>query len=139
MSVEPASGEGMEAVFAVRVSEQNNNAAREVRLLVNNEMDGRHACYVYYDRRQDSFLLVNDSGDGSTRLSQGVAATIENSQCVLQGRKSTAQLSGHELVLHFAITFKPSFLGNQAVYVYAEDAAGARLELQPRGQWLIDQ
>ena len=123
----------MEAVFA-----ENNAAAKEVRLLLNNEMDGRQACYVYYDRRQDSFRLVNDSGDGSTQLPRGESATVENSQCVLLGRESTAHVSGHELFLPFAFHFKPSFLGNKSVYIYAEDAAGSRLDLRARGQWLVD-
>jgi len=101
-----------------------------VNLLVNNFIDGRQACYLAYAAATNSLLLVDDSGDaggpfaGSMTLN-GSAATIQNSQCSVNGTGSSAVKNGNNLTLTLNITFKSPFAGNHIVWVAGRDAAGA--------------
>jgi hypothetical protein len=59
-------------------------------LLVNDFLDGRNACYLACVASTNSLLLVDDGGDAGGPfadiiLLNGGAATIQNSQCSVNG------------------------------------------------------
>jgi len=100
-----------------------------VNLLVNNFIDGRQACYLAYVASTNSLLLVDDGGDAGGPFAggvvlNGVAATIQNSQCSVNRVGSSAAKSGNTLTLMLNITFKSPFAGNRIVWVAGRDAAG---------------
>jgi hypothetical protein len=138
ISVNPKSGTGSQQLFTVVYSHTGGAAQiTSARILFNREIDGRNACYVYYDRPSASFLLVNDSGEGTNRLPLGSALHIENSQCDLDGSASGTSDNGNEVSIRLSLKFKKSFAGEKNTYLYAVDASGKSTGFQGRGTWKI--
>jgi hypothetical protein len=113
-----------------------------VNVLVNNFIDGRHACYLAYVAASNTLYLVNDAGDaggpfaGSLVLN-GSPGTIQNSQCGISGTGSSASL-GNTLMLTLNITFKAAFAGNRIVWAAGRDAAGGNnTDWQAVGTWTV--
>ena len=91
-------------------------------VLINNFIDGRHACYVAYvpsAATTGTLFLVDDAGDAGGPF-QGMAipssSSVQNSQCIITGAGSSASASGNTLTLTLAISFNPSFAGNRVIY-----------------------
>jgi len=100
-----------------------------VNLLVNNFIDGRNACYLAYAASTNSLLLVDDGGDAGgpfagTMVLNGAVATMQNSQCSVNGGESSAVKSGGTLVLTMNIMFQTALDGNRIVWVAGRDGAG---------------
>jgi len=99
-----------------------------VNVLVSNFIDGRQACYLAYVASTNTLLLVDDGGDaggpfaGSMALNGG-AATIQNSQCSVNGLGSVAAKGGNTLTLILNVTFQAAFAGNRIVWAAGRDAA----------------
>jgi len=110
-----------------------------VNLLVNNFIDGRSACYLAYVASTNSLLLVDDGGDAGGPFAggvvlNGVAATIQNSQCSVNRVGSSAAKSGNTLTLMLNITFQSPFAGNRIVWVAGRDqASGNNTDWQAMG------
>ena len=138
MSIVPTSGSGSSQVFTASYSRPDDMAqAATTRLLINHDPDGRMACYVYFDRASNSFLLVNDAGDKTTRIARGAAAHLENSQCDLDGSASSVEASGNQLTMRVSLAFKHPFSGKMNVYLYSDDTGGKSTGFQKAGTWLI--
>jgi hypothetical protein len=97
-------------------------------ILTDSYLDGVGACYVAYvptSATTGYLYLVDDAGDGGyasgspALLSSG--GTLHNSQCRISTAGSSASASGNTLTLNLAITFSPSFAGNQIFYVAARN------------------
>jgi len=100
-----------------------------VNLLVNDFIDGRHACYLAYVASSNSLLLVDDAGDAGGRFAgslvlNGSAGTIQNSQCSISGTGSSARQSSNTLILTLNVTFTPASAGDRIVWVAGRDAQG---------------
>ncbi|MEZ5354863.1 MAG: hypothetical protein R2762_19690 [Bryobacteraceae bacterium] len=106
-------------------------------LLINNAIDGRHACYLAYVRADNNMVLVNDAGDagGPYAGSQPIpgAAPIANSQCSLDTAASTVFASGNTLILNLRLTFSGAFRGNRIVYAAARGGAAGNSGWQAAG------
>ena len=97
-------------------------------VLVNNFIDGRHACYLAYVAASNTLYLVDDAGDAGGPFAEylvlnGAAGTIENSQCSVSGTGSSVS-PGYTLMLTLNITFQPAFAGNRIIWAAGRDAAG---------------
>ena len=67
-----------------------------------------------------------------------MAGTLQNSQCsVTLGSSTTVARVGNVLSWRLAMTFKPTFRGTKAVYMYADNGRGATSGLQLRGVWTV--
>ena len=138
MSIAPASGSGSRQVFTASYAPADGAASiATARVMVNHHPDGRRSCYVYYDRLSKSFLLVNDSGNGSKRIALGAAGHLENGQCDLDGGASSIAETEHQLTVRIAIAFKPGLKGKMNLYVYSDDNTGASTGLKKAGAWVI--
>jgi hypothetical protein len=137
VTVNPPGGRGSDAVVTIAYSSGAASPAHELRILVNSIVDGRNACYVYYDRATNTFALVKDGGSETTSLPVGHPGLIENSQCSLDGAKSSVQVDANTAKLQVGLQFKPSFAGKKNIYAYVEDASGSNTGLQPRGTWIV--
>jgi hypothetical protein len=135
VTVEPAAGHGGEATFHAIAS--GGAAIREVRLLVNAFVDGRNACYVYYNANANSFALVNDSGAGSSSLAAGQPGSIENSQCILDGSGTKTTTAGARVDVALKLRFKPEFKGDKKIFALLEDANGRSTQLVQKGTWTV--
>jgi hypothetical protein len=94
-------------------------------ILVNNFLDGRHACYLAYSRPSNTLLLVNDAGNaGGPFAGTGVldnAGSIGNSQCTVTWSRSAVSQSGTNLSLSLNIAFSAAFAGNKVIYMAARN------------------
>jgi len=102
-----------------------------VNVLINNFLDGRHACYFAYSRPQNVLYLVNDTG---TALLTGNSTA--NGQCAVTQSAPAAGL-GNTLTLTLSLTFTASFSGNKIVYMAARDIAQNNSGWQALGTWQV--
>ena len=135
-SVEPAAGVGNEGILRVQYPVAAGQTIREARVLLNFQLDGRNACYVYYTRAENAFLLIDDSGMKPNKAAAG-ATVIENSQCSLDISRSSARAESNGVTLNLALKFKPAFAGGKQVFLYAETSDGANTGLILRGSWNV--
>jgi hypothetical protein len=135
-SVEPAAGVGNDGILRVRYPVAEGQTIREARILLNFELDGRNACYVYYTAAENAFLLIDDSGMKSNKAGSG-ATVIENSQCALDISRSSGRAENSGVDLTLALKFKPAFAGGKQVFLYAETSGGANTGLILRGSWNV--
>jgi len=112
----PASGSGGAQSFTFQFSDPSRyQNLGVVNVLINNFLDGRHACYLAYVVASTTLVLVDDAGDaggpyaGSVAL--GSSGTIQNSQCAVG--LTSALGSGATLTLVLNVTFKAGFGGNR--------------------------
>lgn len=83
------------------------------------------SCHGFYDRPSNTIYLYND---GLTALvgpvTPGVAGTIQNSQCSINGAASSVSASGNDVVLNLNITRQGSYLGGfKSLYMWITDNA----------------
>jgi len=106
-----------------------------VDILVNNFLDGRHACYLAYIVAQNTLVLVDDGGDAggpyAGNVALGNSAPIQNSQCSVT--LVSAVGSGNNLTLVLTIAWTAGFAGDKIVYMSAGDVAGNNSGWQPLG------
>ena len=137
-SVRPVSGSGSHQVFQVTFSDPKGVAdLQSVRVLVNDYRDGDKACFVYYDRPRNAFLLVHDSGQGSDRMEVGTTGSLDNNQCRLDGFGSSARAAGNSVTIRLNLTFHPKFYGEKQIFLASETAAGGTSSLETRGKWRV--
>lgn len=98
---------------------------KDLRVLINTDVDGRKACYIYFDPAANLLSLTKDAGEGAEHIPIGAAASLSNSQCRLDSNASSFSKSGNTHTLTLGLAFLPSFTGDKNVYLYAETAAGA--------------
>ncbi len=97
-------------------------------MLINNALDGRSACYLAFDHQSKILYLVNDAGTTITGMpfdSQGRGSgVLTNSQCSVDGTKTSVQSYGTQATLNIGLTFMASFGGNKVIYFAARDKEG---------------
>jgi ABC-type arginine/histidine transport system permease subunit len=137
-SVNPAFGSGASQTFAFVFSDTaayQNLSVLDV--LINNFLDGRHACYLAYVLSSNTLVLVDDDGDAGGPYAGSVALgsqmVIQNSQCAVG--LTSAIGSGNTLTVTLSMTFKSAFAGNRIVYMAAQDNSGANSGWQALGTW----
>ena len=99
-------------------------------MLINNAIDGRHACYLAYAAASNALYLVDDAGDGGGPFAGGIVVngsggSMQKSQCIVNGTGTTVTPTAGGLTLAVNVTFTSAFTGNRIVYVAGRDAAGA--------------
>jgi len=97
-----------------------------VNVLVNNFLDGRHACYLAYVVATNSLVLVDDAGDAG-----GPYAGAQNSQCAVSLVSATG--AGDTLTLVLTITWTTSFAGDKIIHMAARDIAQNNSGWHPLG------
>jgi hypothetical protein len=142
--VMPGAGSGPSQTFTFAYSDsagaQNLGV---VNVLINNALDGRHACYIAFvpsGANSGSVFLVDDAGDAGGPY-QGMTlpgtGSVQNSQCSIDGSASFAASSGNVLSLTLAIMFSPGFAGNSILYLSARDTASNNSGWQALGTWSV--
>src|SRR5207244_613980 len=114
-SVSPSSGNTTNATLTAVYSDTAGYASLDnVYLLVNAGLSGSSACWVTYQRAGNNLMLMNDFGNGwMGPIAAGSGATLQNSQCVLNGSGSSAVGSGNSLSFTVSLSFKPAFAGHK--------------------------
>jgi hypothetical protein len=139
VSVTPTSGAGVAQTFSFTYSDANGAAdLASVHALVHNQIDGHSACYAYYVPAANQLFLFKDVwGQLLGPLTPGVAGTIQNSQCSINGAGASVSVSGNNLTLTFPVTFSQSFAGPRNLYGYAADQAGLTSGWYTLGAWTV--
>lgn len=138
-SVSPASGSGASQTFSATFSDPYGNAdLLSGVLLINSSTSQAAACEVTYGRLQNRFFLENDAGTGlvSGSLTPGVAGTLSNSQCTLNGAGSSVTFSGNIVKFSIPVTFSGSFTGSKNLYLQAVSLENRSSGFKQFGTWL---
>ena len=130
VSVSPASGTpGSQPLTFVFTDPSGYAYLQVLDVLINNALDGRHACYVAFlptGPTAGTVFLVEDAGDAGGPY-QGLtlpgSGTVSNGQCTIKGVGSSVTSGSNNLTLALAMTFGSSFAGNKIVYLAARDTA----------------
>jgi len=107
-------------------------------ILINNFIDGRHACYLAYARPLNVLYLVNDTGDALLPgQSLATSGSLSNSQCTVSWASAAANAAGTNLALTLTIAFNALFGGNRVFHLAARDTTEAdNTGWQAMGTWL---
>jgi hypothetical protein len=70
-------------------------------------------------------------------MTLGASATLQNSQCVVNGASSSAAWSGDDLILKLSLTFEPAFAGAKYIFGYAFTVGGLVSGWQTLGVWTV--
>src|SRR5262249_959507 len=118
VSVMPSSGTNSSATYTFTFSDPRGYQDLGVlNVLVNNALDGGHACYLAYVVASNSLFLIDDAGDAGGPY----AANLQNSQCAVSVVSATG--TGNNFVLVLSITWTTAFAGDKVIYTAARDAA----------------
>ncbi|HYW47779.1 MAG TPA: hypothetical protein VE959_33230 [Bryobacteraceae bacterium] len=132
VSVSPAGGNTSSQTFTfVYTDPRGFQDLGVLNILVNNFLDGRHACYLAYVVPSNTLVLVDDAGDAAGPY----AAGIQNSQCAVT--LVSAVGSGNNLTLTLTIGFTAAFAGDKIVQVAARDVSQNNSGWQPLGVWRV--
>jgi len=135
----PASGNTAAQSFTFTFSDSAGyQSLSVVNVLINNFLDGRHACFLAYSVPSTSLYLVDDGGDAGGPFAGGVVlgnpgTAIQNSQCSVNLTSATG--SGNTLTLVLNIAFNAAFAGNKIQYLAARDNSGGNTDWQGMGVW----
>jgi len=144
-SANPAAGSGLSQTLTFTFSDTGGwQSLTVVDVLINNVLDGRHACYVALvpsGATSGSLYLVDDAGEAGGPF-QGMvlpsgSGSIGNGQCSISGAGSSVSGSGNNLTLTLAVTFNSSFAGNKLFYLAARDQAANNSGWQAMGTWAV--
>lgn len=138
-AMSPQRGSGTGEVFRFWFADFDGHQDLEIlNILVNDWLDGRHACYIAYVRSLNGVYLVNDAGDAlSPILFLGSGGSVQNSQCRVSASGATAGGSGPTFTLQLPLVFASTFSGNRVFYLAARDRAGHNSGWQAMGTWTV--
>ncbi len=99
--------------------------------------DNANSCYVSYTPENNQLHLTNDEGTLWLKpaLTPGVAATVSNSQCTVNGASSSVSMVGNNLTLNVSVTFTKALVGYQSVFLYAGGLSGQNSTWIKKGTW----
>ncbi len=138
VSLDPATGQGGAENFTLTVSHSSGvREIKTVRLLINEDVDGRNACYVFFTPSDRLLALAGDEGAGATNAEIGADKVIENKQCRVNCKTSSATEAGSTLTLTVSLAFRPSFAGPRRLFGYLDDNSGATTNFQNLGSWTV--
>jgi YD repeat-containing protein len=141
ISTLPTSGNTSTQSFTFTFSDSAGYQNRSVvNVIINNFLDGRHACYLAYSFSASTLYLVDDAGDAGGPFAGGVvlgnpSTAISNSQCSVNLTSATG--NGNNLTLVLNIAFKAAFGGNKIQYLAARDNSGGNTDWQGMGVWQV--
>lgn len=135
----PASGNGGVGTFTFQFTSVNGHRDLGVlNILLNDFLDGRHACYLAYVPALRVLYMVNDEGNALLPgLPLGSGGTLGNSQCTVFGAGSSAEHIGHNITLRLAMSFNPAFAGNRIWYLAARDVLENTSGWHAMGTWSV--
>lgn len=96
-----------------------------------------NSCHGFYDRPTNALYLYNDALTALTGpITPGAAATLQNSQCLIEGATSSIAASGTDIILTLGLTRKSTLAATaQKLFVWITDSAGLGTGWVPASQW----
>jgi len=138
VAVSPSSGSGFGHAFSFVFSDPNGYASLTgVHAVVNSSLSATNACWIYYDTAGKMLWLSSNDTSTWSNVAVGTNATIQNSQCSINGSGISVTGSGNYLTLTVPITFSSSFAGTRYVYASATDMGGTASSYIQSGSWVV--
>ncbi|HXE62220.1 MAG TPA: hypothetical protein VN519_01700 [Bryobacteraceae bacterium] len=149
VTLNPTSGAGSSAQFVITWQDGDNpTPVSNLNILIASQMDGRHACWIYWDRAAAPGLyLASDDGASWTGFSTGKlfpdVHPVSNSQCTIDAANviynddppvAGGNHLGHKSLL-IPISFAPGFAGPKTTFVRAANVVGVDTGYQSLGTW----
>jgi hypothetical protein len=132
ISITPSAGSGIVQTFSLAYTTPIISASvafYQTKLKVG-------SCLVYYNDASNALWLMNDAGTswlGPVGLGQ--TGSLQNNQCLVDGRGSSRSGSGDSRTLNVALTFQPSFAGVKSIALEKFD--GIRDSWGGGGIWTV--
>jgi hypothetical protein len=138
VSVTPASGTGLQQLFAFQVSDAAGYTnISGVLILIGPALSPTNSCYISYNSANNSVSLASDVGTWLTPVALGNSATTENSRCQITPATSSAVGSGTVLTFTLDVRFKSASLGLNQIFLYASDFQGQATGWLNKGSWNV--
>jgi hypothetical protein len=138
VSLNPSAGTGSRQVFAGVYGEPTGAANLSwVQMLISGNGSAAGACYVHYQVSTNTLFLFNDTVTGGSGIAPGSGGTASNSQCALNGNKSSVIVSGNSLTLALDLSFKSGFSGAKSVFMQALDNQQELVPWKQMGSWTV--
>ena len=104
-------------------------------ILINDALDGRNACYMGYDHKNNLLYLLNDGGTALlAAITPGVGTASQgNSQCTIYASGSSAIGSGTDYKLKVSVLFSSTFRGYRTVFGATQTESGRNTGWQAIG------
>ncbi|MDQ6701083.1 MAG: Ig-like domain-containing protein, partial [Acidobacteriota bacterium] len=136
-SVAPNGGAGTSSNFVFKYSSVNSYSyLNVVYALINGSLSATGGCVSYYLPASKALYLYNDAGTAVTGpLTPGLAGTLSNGQCTIDGPTSSAVGAGNTLSLTLSVAFSSSFKGLQTLFGYAADNSNLNSGWRTLGSW----
>ena len=140
-SVSPNPASGPNQTFALNYSAHNGRGYTDLNMVFV-RFNGLNAitngCEVLYYLPLNRLYLVNDAGTAfEGGPIPGTAGTLGNSQCTVNGARSSVSGSNQTLTLNLSVSATGAFTGSQPVYLGVIDSEGTKSGWQQRGTWNI--
>lgn len=127
----PNAGSGSSHTFTfVALGKGGNSNPKSLNILINDSVDGRHACWIYAD--DFTVTLASDDATIWTPVDWG---TYGNSQCAISGT-TVARTTG-SFIITTQITFSLAFKGTKTIYLHTANDEGGDSGYQPQGAWTV--
>ena len=139
VSITPSEGTGSKLDFTATFSDAKGAANITLAgVLINEQLTRENSCYVMFLPPYKGLRLVKDTGSEAFPLDFDGKSSVENSQCTVYAKGSSAVRKGNELTVKGSIEFKPKFHGNKEIYLYAENTEGGKTTMTPaKGAWVV--
>ncbi len=132
LSASPNSGTGDTQTFTFKSTGTADAQPISLNVLFNSAVDGRAACWMYFNG--SSFALASDDGSIWTSVPPSSPGN-GNSQCTLTGFSS--QPEGNQLGFTITITFSHAFAGAKNIYMRGDNTEGGETGYQMVGMWNV--
>ena len=127
----PNAGSGASQTFTfVAFGQGGNSNPKSLDILINDSVDGRHACWIYAD--DSTVTLASDDATIWTPVDWG---TFGNSQCTISG--TTNARTSNSFIVATQITFSRGFRGTRNIYLHTANDEGGDTGYQPQGAWTV--
>ncbi len=136
ISVTPSSGSGTQQDFVFAFSSSAGAPATgTVQILIGaSSASTAGACGFYYSFGSQYGYSFNDAGSAADYVYFGASGVKENSQCIVNAGASSVVISGGDVILTLAITFKAAYAGAKNIYMMGSNSGGYT-PWQLRGTW----
>lgn len=106
-------------------------------ILFANQVDGRNACWVYYERLTDRIWLASNNTNTWRHIPMRSSRRLGNRQCVVYARGSSARTQNGSLVVALKLRFRRSFRGTKTIYLLGDAGNGQEADYQAAGTWTV--
>ncbi len=147
VSVSPASGSGLSQVFNFVFMSPNGASDLYIMwmdIAIAGVGEPRSCLFFYANPANPTFahgdignflnLYTDDNRDAGT-VQMGTNQTVSNSQCTISGSGGLPTVSGNNITVPVAITFKPAFNGKKNIFGFAENNQQMNSGSQLLGAW----